>query len=43
MTGSGESGHAPFVILSEARNLSFFFMDVNRGEILRFAQNDKIN
>ena len=32
-----------FVILSEAKNLSFFvFLYLNRREILRFAQNDKI-
>jgi hypothetical protein len=29
------------VILSEAKNLSFFFMGSNPREILRFAQNDK--
>jgi hypothetical protein len=33
---------ANFVILSEAKNLSFFFMGSNRGEIPRFAGNDKV-
>jgi hypothetical protein len=32
------------VILSEAKNLSFFvLLRLNRREILRFAQNDKID
>jgi len=39
-TGCGKTQNA--VILSEAKNLSlFFFLYLNRREILRFAQNDK--
>jgi hypothetical protein len=39
-TGCGKTQSA--VILSEAKNLSwFFFLYLNRREILRFAQNDK--
>ena len=32
-----------FVIPSEARNLSFFFLIASLGEIPRFARNDKNN
>jgi hypothetical protein len=40
-TGCGKTQSA--VILSEAKNLSLFvFSYLNRREILRFAQNDKI-
>ena len=39
-TGCGKTQSA--VILSEAKNLSLvLFLDLNRREILRFAQNDK--
>jgi len=34
------AGNALAVILSEAKNLSWFFLEVNRREILRCAQND---
>jgi hypothetical protein len=40
-TGRGKTQHS--VILSEAKNLSLFlFLDLNRKEILRFAQNDRL-
>jgi hypothetical protein len=38
-----KKGPTSFAIPSEARNLSFIFIGLNRREIPRFARNDKIN
>jgi hypothetical protein len=40
---AAEEGPTAFVIPSEARNLSFFIVQLIRGQIPRFARNDKIN